>query len=119
MGHEAKALGRMGGADSHFTVEPDTWEFYARDAHRLARDDELAAQHARAVIEKGTGPGGVERSPMRMAEARLALGVAAARTGVLEQAIALGREALFCPRKSLRATHVSYVPSSHGAQNTT
>jgi hypothetical protein len=108
MGQEAKALGRIGNVpdlravldrgqqmlnqfpppertDNHFIVDPDKWEFYAMDAYRLAGDDELAAQHARNVIEKGTGPGGIERSPMRMAEARLALGVVAARKGDLEQ----------------------------------
>jgi tetratricopeptide (TPR) repeat protein len=123
VGQEAKALGRIGNVpdlravlnrgqqmlnqfpppgrtDNHFIVDPDKW-FYAMDAYRLAGADELAAQHARNVIEKGTAPGGIERSPMRMAKARLALGVIAARKGELEQAIALGREALSGPRKSL------------------
>jgi hypothetical protein len=124
MGQEAKALGRMGNVpelrtvldrghqvlnqfptpdrtDNHFVVDPDKWEFMAMDAYRLAGDDQLAEHHARNVIQKGTGPGGIERSPMRMAEARLTLGVIAARKGELEHATALGREALSGPRKSL------------------
>ncbi len=86
--------------DHHFVVDPAKWDFYAMDAYRLARDDERAAQHARTVLELGSGPAG-ERAPMRMAEARLTLAAVAARGGELEQAVATGIGALGGTRKSL------------------
>ncbi|WP_228472741.1 hypothetical protein [Streptomyces cyaneochromogenes] len=71
------------------------------DAYRLLGDDELAAAHARSVIRISTGPHGTEISPMRAAAARLTLGVAAARTGEIEEAIGIGTRALEADRKSL------------------
>lgn len=44
---------------------------------------------------------GTERAPMRLAEARITLGVVAAREGQLEQAVQLGEQALTGQRKSL------------------
>lgn len=44
---------------------------------------------------------GTERAPMRLAEARITLGVVAARQGDLEQAVNLGGRTLNAPRKSL------------------
>jgi Tfp pilus assembly protein PilF len=81
-------------------VDPDKWDFYAMDAYRLAGDDQLAAHHARAVLAMGAGPDG-DRSPMRMAEARLTLAAVAARAGDLEQAVRTGVAALGADRKSL------------------
>lgn len=86
--------------EHHFVVDPDKWDFYAMDAYRMAGDDELAAHHARAVLAMGAGPDG-DRSPMRMAEARLTLAAVAARAGDLEQAVARGMDALGGGRKSL------------------
>ncbi|MFE6403356.1 hypothetical protein [Streptomyces alboflavus] len=71
------------------------------DADRLLGDDERAATHARSVIRISTGPDGTEISPMRAAEARLTLGVAAARTGEIEEAVGMGTAALEANRKSL------------------
>jgi hypothetical protein len=124
VGQEAKALGRMGDIpgvhnaldrglllldrlpaaerpDNHFAIDPDKWEFYAMDAYRLARDDDQAAAHAAEVLRKGTAPDGRERSPMRMAEARLTIAVVAAHKGEMEEAVSLGLEALEPGRKSL------------------
>ncbi|MGK4582551.1 tetratricopeptide repeat protein [Kitasatospora sp. HPMI-4] len=123
-GQAAKAFGRMGDGravrdaleagrarldrlprpehpDHHFVIDPDKWDFYAMDAYRLLGDDDRAAVHAREVIRVGTAPDGSERSPMRMAEARLTLGVAAARRGELEEAVAVATRALATERKSL------------------
>jgi hypothetical protein len=86
--------------DNHFVVDADKWDFYAMDAYRLARDDDLAAHHAREVLALGAGPDG-ERAPMRMAEARLTLAAVAARTGDLEQAVTTGVAALAAGRRSL------------------
>jgi transcriptional regulator with XRE-family HTH domain len=121
---EAKARARIGDADGvrealdqgaillasltrperpehHFAVDPDKWDFYAMDAYRLAGDDDRAGAHAREVLAKGTAPDGSERAPMRMAEARLTLGVQAARNGQLEQAYTIGERAFRTARRSL------------------
>ena len=124
VGQEAKALGRMGDVqgvrdalergrrrldqlpealrnDNHFAVDPDKWEFYAMDAYRLAGHDDEAAIYAAEVLRKGTKADGSERSPMRMAEARLTLAVVAARKGEIEEAVSIGLSALQASRKSL------------------
>ncbi|MGW2893126.1 tetratricopeptide repeat protein [Streptomyces sp. NPDC001212] len=122
--HKARAAARMGDArlvrdsldagrarldrlpradhpEHHFIIDPDKWDFYEMDAYRLLGDDERAATHAQSVIRISTGPDGTEISPMRAAEARLTLGVAAARTGEIEEAIGMGTKALEADRKSL------------------
>ncbi|WP_409236079.1 tetratricopeptide repeat protein [Streptomyces sp. PA5.6] len=122
--HKARAAARMGDArlvrdsldagrarldrlprpdhpEHHFIIDPDKWDFYEMDAYRLLGDDERAAKHARSVIRISTGPDGTETSPMRAAEARLTLGVSAARTGDMEQAVGMGIAALEADRKSL------------------
>ncbi|QSB12851.1 helix-turn-helix transcriptional regulator [Natronosporangium hydrolyticum] len=87
--------------DHHFVVDPDKWDFYAMDAYRLVRRDDLAAHHALRVIELGTAADGTEKAPMRMAEARLTLSTVAARAGELEQAVAVGLEAFQSRRRSM------------------
>ncbi|MCP2341030.1 helix-turn-helix domain-containing protein [Actinomadura rupiterrae] len=87
--------------DNHFIVDPAKWDFYAMDAYRLAGLDSLAVAHAHEVLNSGTAPDGTEIAPMRMAEARLTLAVAAARGNDLEGAITLGRRAFEADRKSL------------------
>ncbi|MEU6989257.1 tetratricopeptide repeat protein [Streptomyces sp. NPDC046465] len=122
--HKARAAARMGDArlvrdsldagrarldrlprpdhpEHHFIIDPDKWDFYEMDAYRLLGDDERAAKHARSVIRISTGPDGTEISPMRAAEARLTLGVSAARMGDIEQAVGMGAAALEADRKSL------------------
>lgn len=86
--------------DHHFVVDPAKWDFYAMDAYRQVGQDELAAHHARVVLEEGSSPGG-DLAPMRVAEARLTLAVVAARAGDLEQAVGTGIGALGGQRKSL------------------
>ncbi|WP_406363391.1 XRE family transcriptional regulator [Streptomyces sp. NBC_01579] len=56
---------------------------------------------AHEVIRAGTDFDGSERSPMRMAEARITLGVVAARQGDLDQAVNYGEWALKGDRQSL------------------
>jgi transcriptional regulator with XRE-family HTH domain len=123
LAQEAKALGRIGdiaavhraldrGAgilaslerpsrpEHHFTVDPDKWYFYAMDAYRLASQYELAETYARQVLAKGAGPDG-EHAPMRMAEARLTLGVIAAHSGELDEALSFCGRALESTRRSV------------------
>ncbi|SCG19220.1 hypothetical protein GA0070610_5585 [Micromonospora echinofusca] len=87
--------------DHHFVVDPAKFDFYAMDCYRIAGEDRLAEMYAREVIKSSTDPNGQERKPMRIAEARITLGVTAARAGDVEAAIAHGRKALQGDRKSL------------------
>ncbi|SMD19986.1 hypothetical protein [Lentzea albidocapillata] len=87
--------------ENHFVVDPDKFDFYVMDCYRHVGDDRLASGLAEEVIKSSTGFGGFERAPMRIAEARVTLGVAAAREGDLGSAVAFGRRALAGDRKSL------------------
>jgi hypothetical protein len=53
------------------------------------------------VIRSSTDFDGTERAPMRTAEARVTLGVIAAREGDIEQAVHQGERVLSGPRQSL------------------
>lgn len=87
--------------DNHFVVDPLKFDFYAMDCYRHVGDDRLARTLADEVIRGATDFNGFERAPMRIAEARVTLGVAAAREGDLEGAVTFGRQALSSGRKSL------------------
>lgn len=87
--------------DNHFVVDPAKYDFYAMDAYRMLGENKLARNLAEEVIRAGTDYDGTERSPMRIAEARLTLGVVAAREGDLESAVNYGEWALRGERQSL------------------
>ncbi|MEU0738671.1 XRE family transcriptional regulator [Streptomyces sp. NPDC006134] len=87
--------------DHHFVVDPAKFDFYAMDCHRLVGDDKIARMLAEEVLRAGTDRDGTERSPMRNAEARVTLGVTAAREGDLEQALTMGERALAGERRSV------------------
>jgi tetratricopeptide (TPR) repeat protein len=87
--------------DNHFVVDPAKFDFYAMDCYRLVGEDRLARSLAEEVLRVGTDFDGTERSPMRNAEARVTLGVAAAREGDLEQAVTYGERALQGERQSV------------------
>jgi tetratricopeptide (TPR) repeat protein len=87
--------------DHHFVVDPTKFDFYTMDCYRHLAEDRLAETLANEVIQASTDFDGTERAPMRLAEARITLGVIAARQGDLEQAIHYGTQALSAPRKSL------------------
>jgi hypothetical protein len=86
--------------DNHFVIDPDKFDFYAMDCYRLIGDDELAKMHALETIRKSTGSAGVDRAPMRRAEAAITLGIVAARGGELEEALEYGYDALGVGRRS-------------------
>ncbi|WP_106538702.1 hypothetical protein [Haloactinopolyspora alba] len=74
----------------HFVVDPAKYDFYAMDVYRTLGVDDVAAGLATEVLRAlPTG-----RAPMRVAEARITLGVAAARAGDLEQAVDHGGHAI-------------------------
>jgi tetratricopeptide (TPR) repeat protein len=87
--------------DNHFVVDPAKFDFYAMDCYRLVGEDKLARTLAQEVLRAGTDFDGTERSPMRNAEARITLGVTAARDGDLEQALIMGERALEGDRQSV------------------
>jgi tetratricopeptide (TPR) repeat protein len=87
--------------DHHFVVDPTKFDFYAMDCYRHLAEDRLAETLANEVIQASTDFDGTERAPMRTAEARITLGVVAARQGDLEKAIHHGTDALSAPRRSL------------------
>jgi hypothetical protein len=70
-------------------------------AARLAHDQDDFAL-ADMLFAASTDFDGTVRAPMRQAEARITLGVVAARRGDLEAAISQGERALIAPRRSLR-----------------
>ncbi|MGH3099240.1 MAG: XRE family transcriptional regulator [Streptosporangiales bacterium] len=87
--------------DHHFVVDPAKWDFYSMDTYRLMGEDDLAQTYATEVLRLGTGFDGSERSPMRNAEARISLGVVAARQGDIDTAVTYGQAALNGERQSL------------------
>lgn len=87
--------------DNHFVVDPAKFDFYSMDCYRLVGEDKLARTLAEEVLRAGTDFDGTERAPMRNAEARVTLGVTAAREGDLEQALIMGERALQGDRQSV------------------
>lgn len=87
--------------DHHFVVDPTKFDFYAMDCYRMLAEDKLAENLADEVIRASTDFDGTERAPMRTAEARITLGVVAARQGDVEEAVNQGERALTSSRKSL------------------
>jgi tetratricopeptide (TPR) repeat protein len=87
--------------DNHFVVDPTKFDFYAMDCYRHLAEDRMAKTLADEVITSSTDFDGSERAPMRTAEARITLGVVAARQGDIDQAAAYGEQALSGDRKSL------------------
>ncbi len=122
-GQQAKAYARMGMAeevhkaldqgsalldrlpypdrpDNHFVVDPDKWDFYAMDTYRIVGEDQLAQRNAEEVMRRSVNAEGVPVAPMRIAEAQLTLAVIAARRGDVDEASALGIQALQNGRRS-------------------
>lgn len=87
--------------DNHFVVDPAKYDYYSMDCYRILGEDRRAETLANEVLRAGTSYNGSETAPMRNAEARITLGVTAARRGELEQAVNYGELALSGERKSL------------------
>ncbi|ANY10489.1 hypothetical protein AFB00_28615 [Pseudonocardia sp. HH130630-07] len=85
--------------DHHFVVDPQKYDFYAMDCHRLIGDDALAGLLATEVLRR-SGPDGCAPSPMRAAEAEITLAVVAARRDDLDAALVHGTNALDGARRS-------------------
>ncbi len=78
----------------HFVVDPTKFDFYAMDCYRQLAEDKMAGHLAEEVLRASTDFDGAERAPMRNTEARITLGVIAARQGDIEQAVHYGEKAL-------------------------
>ena len=85
----------------HFVVDPTKFDFYAMDCYRQLAEDKMAGHLAEEVLQANTDFDGTERAPMRNTEARITLGVIAARQGDIKQAVHCGERALTESRKSL------------------
>ena len=94
-------LGSGMNVDHHFVVDPTKFDFYAMDCYRIAGDNKIAETLANEVIQAYSDFDGQERSPMRLAEARITLSVVRAQEGDLDAAIDHGVRALQGKRKSL------------------
>ncbi|GAB3383790.1 hypothetical protein [Amycolatopsis echigonensis] len=87
--------------DNHFVVDPSKYDFYVMDCYRHVGEDRLARELSEEVIRVSSGFQDQDRWPMRIAEAQITLGVAAAREGDLDGAVVYGRRALGNGRRSL------------------
>lgn len=96
-----ESMPRPENLDHHFVVDPAKFDFYAMDCYRRLGEKQLAHNYAEQVLRAGTDFDGTELSPMRNAEARVTLGVVAARQGDVDLATREGRRALVGDRKSL------------------
>ncbi|MGW0551218.1 XRE family transcriptional regulator [Streptomyces altiplanensis] len=94
-------LGLPENPENHFTADPAKWDFCSMDCYRKLGEDRLAENLARQVLRAGADHDGTDRSPMRNAEARITLGVVAARQGAFDEAVAFGMKALGGNRRSL------------------
>lgn len=86
---------------NHFVVDPSKYDFYAMDCYRHTGENERARELAEEVMRVSVDFDHAERWPMRIAEARITLGVVAARGGDLDEALVHGRNALAGARQSL------------------
>jgi hypothetical protein len=71
------------------------------DCYRTLGDNKMAENLADEVIQASTDFDGKERAPMRLAEARITLGVVRAREGDLEGVLSQGLKALYADRRSM------------------
>jgi tetratricopeptide (TPR) repeat protein len=102
----AEMLGRMPVPDHpehHFVFDHTKWIFYASSCFLWLGDNDRTEEHAAEVIAKHARPDGTSNAPMRTAQARINLGIVAARRGQLDQAVAYGESAFKYERQSLTA----------------
>ena len=102
----AKMLGRMpvpAHPEHHFVFDHTKWMFFASTCYVWLGDNERAEEHALEVISQHVRPDGTTNAPMRVAQSRINLGIAAARRGELDQAVSYGQSAFVYERQSLAA----------------
>jgi DNA-binding transcriptional regulator YiaG len=87
--------------EHHFAFDRTKYSFYASTCYAVVGDNSRAEEHAVEVITRHTRPDGSSNAPMRVAQARIDLGIVAARRGDLDEAISYGESAFEFDRKSL------------------
>ncbi|MFI9847811.1 GNAT family N-acetyltransferase [Nonomuraea sp. NPDC051941] len=87
--------------DNHVNIDPLKYDCYSMDAYRILGENDRAELYASEVIRAHTSADGEKLAPMRISEARLTLGVIAARRGDVEQAVGYGRRSLQAERRSV------------------
>ncbi|MEV4744817.1 hypothetical protein AB0K21_00435 [Streptosporangium sp. NPDC049248] len=100
----ADALAKLplpGNPDHHFVFDHAKWVFYAATAYTWLEDNDRAEEHARETIQMHTRPDGTPIAPMRVADARIDLGIVHARRGNLDAAVEQGMAAFDIDRRSL------------------
>ncbi len=86
--------------EHHFVFDRSKWLMYASTCYVWLGDDERSEETAHELIDQHTRPDGSVRSPMRVANAYMDLGIVHARRGDLDAAIQHGANALSWERKS-------------------
>lgn len=87
--------------EHHFVFDRTKYAFYASTCYAVVGDNSRAEEHALEVITRHTRPDGSSNAPMRVAQARIDLGIVAARHGDLDEAVSYGESAFEFDRKSL------------------
>ncbi|MBF8185984.1 hypothetical protein ITP53_09545 [Nonomuraea sp. K274] len=87
--------------DHHFIFDHAKWIFYAATCYTWLADDDRAEEHARETIQMHTRSDGTSKAPMRIADARIDLGIIHARRGDLDAAVEEGMAAFDIDRRSL------------------
>jgi tetratricopeptide (TPR) repeat protein len=100
----AQLLGSMPAPEHpehHFVFDHSKWMHYVSNCYVILGDNDRADEHAREVITQHGRPDGSSNAPMRTAQARITLGIVAARRGDLDEAVAYGESAFEFERQSL------------------
>ena len=84
----------------HFIFDRTKFPFYVASCYQWLGDDDKAEMYAQQVLSECERYGTTERSPMRIAEVHITLGIIRARRGNLEGAVESGSHALTYDRKS-------------------
>jgi hypothetical protein len=87
--------------EHHFVFDHPKWVFYAATVHAWLEDDDAAEEHAREIVDRHTRPDGSSTAPMRVANARVDLGLVHVRRGDLDAAVSEGVGAFEFERQSL------------------
>jgi transcriptional regulator with XRE-family HTH domain len=87
--------------EHHFMFDHTKYAFYASTCYAVLGDDRPAEEHALEVIARHTRPDGTSNAPMRVAQARIDLGLVSARRGDLDGAVSYGESAFEFDRMSL------------------
>ena len=96
----------------HFIYDRTKYPFYVASCYQWLGDDAKAEEFANQVFSECQANGTTQRSPMRLAEVHITLGLVHAQRGDLEAAIESGSHALTYERKSgpsllIRATELN------------